>query len=177
MGLLAGGTYEKLRINGSRLRDGKNPDEPVIEVFLEETETGDTITDYLYTTDAAWGKVTMPRLKAYGWDPAQHNYSISDLNKTHDEGNPLSGKSAGPVVIKEEEYQGKVRSKVAQVGEYVRDQMDPAQASSFEARFRARVLALGAPHPAAASRKKAPQRPVSSSAPASRSAADDDVPF
>lgn len=144
MGLLQAGSYSRLRINGSALKDGKTEGEPVIMIYLEDPESGDTITDYLYTSNAAWDKVTAPRLKAYGWDPAENSYAIAQLNRSNEENNPLLGKYVEDVVIKEETFEGKTRPKVAGVGAFVREQMDPTQAKQFEVSLRARLIGNGA---------------------------------
>lgn len=157
MGIIQAGTYELLRLNGSELHPNrKEPDLKDIFIFLEDLESGDTITDYLYTSNAAWDQVTAPRLKAYGWDPEANSYAISQLNLTAEEGNPLAGKFVGPVVIKDEEFKGKTRQKVTQVGEFVREQMSHEEAKLFEAHLRARLTGGRTTTPKAAKPNPAP---------------------
>lgn len=177
MPMIPAGTYPQLRINGSRLRESKHEGSPTIEIFLEDPETGDFLSDFLHTTQAAWDAVTEKRLAAYGWEPRANDYMVERLNLAPDEGNPLAGKFAGPVVVKEEEFEGKTRAKVAQVGEYVREQMAPEDAKKWGAQLRQRLIANGGT-PNAAARRTVPKQPPKTTAGFTKLGdITDDVPF
>lgn len=182
MGLAGAGTYDKMMIDSIQVVPHKVEGEPCIRVRLTDVETQDSITDFLYTSNAAWDAVTQDRLKAYGWDPATNSYAISQLHNNAD----LIGTEVGPVHVKEEMFEGKLRSKVSGVGSYVAKPADPGMLAAAEAKLRAR-LAPGASARKPAVKKANPlaaaPRPSRETAapgdinPAVSGAYDDDVPF
>lgn len=168
MGLLEAGKYERLMIDSVQVSDHKVEGEPKIVFRLTDPETQDSILDFLYTSNNAWDKVTAPRLKAYGWDPAENNYAIGQLHNNES----LIGTEVGPVIVKLETWavadggDGKSRPKVQQVGEFIVKPADSAALTLAETKLRAR-LAPGAratrrttPAKAAAPAKQAPPPPV-----------------
>ena len=124
---------------------------PCVAVVFED-EVGDTITYWGYLTDAAL-EYTMKSLAAMGWDSAKHDGRIDTLDGT----DLLVGHKV-EIVVDEEEYDGKVRAKVKfvnEIGGGLGERMDPAEASSFAAELRKKILAMGGPKP---STRPAPAR-------------------
>lgn len=169
--ILGGGTYDQLRIVSTAIVDHKEG-EPKIVIRLEDPHAQDMgITDYLYTSNAAWDKMTVKRLKAYGFDAK--TTPLFDLN---DDPSPLAGMLVGPVVVEEEDFQGKTQYKVARVGEFINERMDPESARALQATLAAR---LGTPvQKMGGARKAAPKAaPVRVAVPAGGIEDDDSVPF
>lgn len=187
MGLLGIDTYERLEIFGSGTSvsdDGVD----TFQVYLRDPEDiNESITDFLNTKSEKSFKFACRRLASYGWDPAKNGYAFSLLNAT-DERNPwwdaAKGRISafvGPVVIGENEYNGKVRPQVKQVGDEspFRERMGEAEATDMELRLRSR-FGLGSAPPAAR-RKPAPKAAVTTpkSQPVAAGNVDDEdnVPF
>ncbi len=168
--ILGGGTYSQLKITGTYISDGKTPGEPVIKISLVDPEAPDMgITDFLYTSNNAWDKMTKKRLKAYGFD-----VDTTPLFDLDGDESPLKGKVVGPVTIKEEDYQGKTQYRVAQVGEFISERLEPSKAKEIEAALSAR---LGIKKQGAAKRVAPKSSAVTPSTDKAVGAEDDDVPF
>lgn len=143
--ILEPGTYDQLRIAGTRLEPHKVDGEPKIVVVLEdpaaEPGEGAIASDWLYTSNAAWDAVTEQRLKNYGWDPAANDFALSFFAN---QDNNLIGKLVGPVVLVDEPYNGKSQVKVARVGDEkfgknLANDAAKAQESEFQRRMRMRL--------------------------------------
>ena len=106
--LLGPGTYESLTIIGTRIEEGKTPDEPTIVITLADPDTVDhdrptVLSHFLYTSDKA-AKRTAQALRAYGWDPTENEWAIGFFA---DEKNSLIGTTVKDVVIEMETYTNK----------------------------------------------------------------------
>jgi len=125
---------------------------PCVSVLFED-ETGDTITYWGYLTDAAL-QYTLKSLAAMGWDSAEHDGRIDTLNET----DLLVGRKV-EIVVDEEEFEGKVRSKVKfvnEIGGGLGERMAPEESKSFAAQLRAKILAAKGPKPSTAPKKPTP---------------------
>ncbi len=142
------GTYEDVEITGSALTKGKSTDDPVVEVyFLVE---GEPMTAWLYTTPKAW-EWTEKKLRACGFDPAEHQFNLVALNLDGD-ANPIKGNRTR-IVVREEEYEGKIRPKIAFIGDFDGgEKMPDAEAVQFTQALRQRLLASQGKPAAAANR-------------------------
>lgn len=124
---------------------------PCVAVVFED-DIGETITYWGYLTDAAL-EYTMKSLAAMGWKAEDHDGRIDSLDGT----DLLVGKKV-EIVVDEEEYEGKVRSKVKfinEIGGGVGERMAPAEASAFAAELRKKLLSMKGPKP---STRPAPAR-------------------
>lgn len=114
---------------------GKSNGKEQIGIMFEFTAPpleGRSITAYLYFTDATVDR-TLESLRHCGWDAD----SIADLDSL--------GNNEVELVIEDEEYDGKVRSKVKWVNRVSRlmlkDQMDASSVAAFAARLRGKAVA------------------------------------
>jgi hypothetical protein len=110
-----------------------------ITVGFEDVD-GNTITAYLYTSEKAW-PYTEKKLQTLGWDPLQNGFRFEELNT---EPSPIAGKAV-QIVVADEEYDGKLRSKVQFInppGGGV-ERLAPEEAKSVAARLRARLTGSG----------------------------------
>jgi hypothetical protein len=165
---VAPGTYEEGQtfITGSALKKGKNEDLVVEIYFLID---GETITAYLYTTPDAW-VYTEKKLRACGFDPAEHNWDLSPLNEDDKAKNPITG-NRPRVVVEENTYNGKISSKVGWIGSGTGvERMEPEEAKSFTTALRQRLLASQGPATAkkpAATKGKSAGKPTPTLPPSS----------
>ncbi len=109
----------------------KDPQFAIAFEILEGSDTGKTITWYgTFASDAAF-EYTMKAIRRCGW-------TGSDLNNVELAETPVS------ILIEEEEYNGKVRTKVKAIGNGgggVKT-MDPNAAKSFAAKMAGRIKAF-----------------------------------
>lgn len=152
MGLLQKGTYPGVEIISSALQPGKGDDDPVIVLGFMDIQTQESINAYLYTTEKAW-PYTRKKLEACGFNVADYDGDLSVLNGSD---SPVVGKSVR-LVVDEQEYEGKLRPKVVTIGDDVfAERMDPAAATEFTAKLRARLMTTGELKPTT-SKKPAPR--------------------
>lgn len=135
--MLGPGIYENAEITGSALQKGKGEDDPVIVVYF--FAEGESITAWLYTTPDAW-PWTEKKLRACGWDPAEHDFNLAALNLDGD-ANPLKGHRVR-IECRDEEYDGKVRTKVTWIGEPegFAEKMPDQEAVAFTQKLRRRLM-------------------------------------
>jgi hypothetical protein len=154
---------------------------PCIAVVFED-EAGQRITYYGYLTDAAL-EYTVRALETMGWKPAEHDWRVDVLNDTD-----LLVGNLVEIVVEEEEYEGKVRSKVRfvnEIGGAMGERMPPDEAVVFATDLRARILTSKGPSPSKSPGAKPPPRrpapPARQPVPADPGPVDDfnldDVPF
>ena len=132
-------------------KSGKNGTPCVAVVF--EDDVGETVTYWGYLTDAAL-QYTLKSLAAMGWDSAEHDGRIDTLDGT----DLLVGRKV-EIVVDEEEFEGKVRSKVKfvnEIGGGLGERMAPEESKSFAAQLRAKILAAKGPKPSTAPKKPTP---------------------
>lgn len=135
--ILGAGTYPRLKVSQTSVQPHKLAEEPKILIRLTHPDVPeDGITDYLYTSNKAWDAVTQPRLLSYGFDT--NVVPILNLDET-DERNPILNTYVGPVVVEENEFEGKTQRRVARVGEYVVERLDPDAKRSLDAMLSARL--------------------------------------
>jgi hypothetical protein len=171
--MLLPGVYEKALITGSNLQKGKSDDDPVVMVYF--MADGETITAWLYTTLAAW-PYTQKKLAACGFDPAENDFNLAALDLEGD-ANPIANQHVR-IVVKEEEFEGKIRSKVAWIGpgDGMVERMAPEEAVSFTKALRRRLMASqGAPKKSAPPKKTSPKS--APAAPAQATGTADDNPW
>lgn len=146
-------------------------------------ETGDTITAYLYTSDAAIAR-TVETLERLGWSLSASNGDLFTLHET----NLIVGAKC-EIVVEDEEYDGKWRPKVKWINELGgggrAEGMAAEEARSFAAALRAKVYgakagqapAAGKPAQKASPRPAPKPSPKPASVPPSEPEGDDDIPF
>jgi len=180
MGTIKAGTYV-VTVKGTHL--GKSPKKGTGYVGVRfEDEVGDTITAFLYTSDAAIGRTIETLEQALGWNVEAHNGDLFSLHET----DLLVGKQV-EIVVEDEEYEGKYRPKVKWInalnsgGRVEGMQADDAKA--FAAALRATVYgtrAGKAPGATPAARPAAKPAPAQAAAPSQGGdgpGEDDDLPF
>lgn len=177
MGTIQAGTWDVV-VDATFL--GKSPKKGTGYVAVRfKDDVGDTITAYLYTSDAALGR-TVETLEALGWSVEANNGDVSTLHETQ----LLVGAKA-EIVVENEEYEGKVRPKVKWIndpnGGGRAEGMAPSDAQAFAAALRAKVYGtrLGkAPASKPAARPAARPAPSKATAPPDDQGGDDsDLPF
>lgn len=143
-------------------------------------DVGDTITAYLYTSDAALGR-TIETLEMLGWSVEANNGDVNSLNET-----PLLVGAKAEIVVEDEEYEGKFHAKVKWInppggGGGRVEAMTPNEAMAFAAALRAKVYgtrAGKAPSAKPAARPAAKPAPAKTTAPPDDQGGDDsDIPF
>lgn len=144
---------------------------PHVAVLFEDVN-GDRITWYGYLSDSALER-TLASLAILGWDAKAHNGLVDTLNGT----DLLVGEEA-EIVVEAEEYEGKVNHKVRwvnEVGGGGLSSMEEADATSFAASLRQKILSARTPTPSA---KPGPAKATKEPVPAIGVVdADDDLPF
>lgn len=141
--LIPDGTYEKLKIIGTRLEKNATTGDPVVVVSLMEPdadegdENAPILSDFLQTSNAAWDFITAKRLASYGWDAYANSFALSYFANP---ANDLIGTLVGPVVVKSETYNNKSRPKVYRVGdEQFGSGLGDDEAKKAEKDFQARM--------------------------------------
>ena len=143
MALLRGGDragdqarYE-VRVVGSYLGASSEKQTPYVEIVFED-DNGDRLSAFKYLTEGAWPYVEKD-LETLGWKGAEHSYAFEELDGGED--SALAGAEA-QIVVTEEEYEGKVRPKVAFINESggrPREMMSEKESASFAERIRQRL--------------------------------------
>jgi len=149
--------------------------------YQDENGARGYVTSYHFFTDAAlpW---TVEALRALGWDPEENDWNVLTLDDTP----VLRGREAS-LVLEEEEYEGKVRTKVRFVnalGGAGVERLAPDAAKAFASDLRRRLMQAAPPRAGAAKRGASPAaagpRPAATTPPASDPGPDlnlDDIPF
>jgi hypothetical protein len=135
--------------------------------YLDENNEKRFVTAYQFFTDAAlpW---TVEALRALGWDPEANNWDILTLDGT----DVLKGREVA-LVLEEEEYEGKRRTKVRFInalGGAGVERLAPDQAKSFASDLRRRLM-QAAPPKAGGAKGGAAKKPAPSPSPAPKAAA------
>lgn len=135
------GKNENCEVVSTQLGTSGADQKQQIEVTFMDPE-GDTITAYLFCTDAAW-PYTAEKLGKMGWDPEARGYAFEELNE---DPSPLRG-WRGDIVCKSETYNGEAKLKVQFInalGETGgRERMNPGAAADFASRLRAKLGVSG----------------------------------
>lgn len=174
MAVLCEGTHT-VYVTRTNLGGDEQGKTPFVAVGFDNGE-GATITAYLYLSEKAW-PIAAKSLKTLGWDPIANGMQFDQLDA---DPSPIAGNQVD-IVVEEEMYEGKLRSKVKwinPVGGLVPERMDPTQARSFAARLKAKLsgvaVDLGDVKPPPAERRLPRQPQANGSA---QKPADEDLPF
>src|SRR5262245_12579919 len=165
------------------------------DVHLGVEQQSVPMTWYGFFTDRAW-ETTEKALRALGWDPAEHDFRLDELNPQDPYETPIKGAEAQLVLEHEDDGEGGQRIRIRWVnspngGLVVKERMEAGEASAFSQNLRARLIAQRGPQqkrpvsrpPAAPAARAAtataprPAAPAARPAPAPAAPPPDDVNF
>jgi hypothetical protein len=169
--MLAEGTYRGRPIRAALGVTGTGKEQIGVQFELQDPP-GQRMTWYGFFTDGTFDR-TIEALRACGW-------TGSDLSEFGGETLPAGFDQEVELVVKHEEYNGKISARIAFVnsggGLAMKEALDPTQAKSFAARMKGRILALDQ-----SAGRKTQARPRNSGAPRDEaspfSGGGEDIPF
>lgn len=145
-----------------------------LDVHLGDEAQSQPMTWYGYFSDKAW-PITEKALKALGWNPAEHDFRLDELNPAEPTETPLKGAECTVVIEDDPTESDPDRVVVRWIngsggGIALKERMDGATASAFTGSLRSRLIAQAGPGAVKTAPRPAAARPAAAK-PATKPAA------